>query len=987
MKPTNLPNKLSLFVCLIIGISFTTRSYSQITILTPTLDFTQACASADFNEFQVNFSFYPAQNLGADNEFLIELSDASGDFSAPVVLKHLTNSASPVREKFAIPETASGDAYKIRIRSTNPEFTSPSTTAFSAYYATHNQPFSINSYDSTVSLCQGQTYTLKIDNNNTPASPVYYPNLKYIWYKNFNEISGATSSELTVSEPGSYYCVVDYGNCVMDSYSNIVDVEVISDIVPEITASATALCNGSSVLLTSAITNSSYSYTWYKNNTAITNASGVTYKVLEPGDYQLEINMGGDCDFLSNTITINNLDFDVSINNNANTLLILPGNTLNLTAQTTAQNPSYTWFKNDMEITGESEAEILISEPGIYKVVVTQTEPCALQKEATITVSSPLYYELEISTDANYSSCSSTSTTLSISKFDAITNDDTINLIENTSNYTFQWYKNNSPITGATNSSIVIADASENGTYTLDVKLTDEDTEISNAIDVQLATENISITNDIALCNNQDVTLSANVSNSNYTYQWYKNNSSITGETNSSLITNTAGNYYLEVTSGNCTLSSNTIELIDGGINITSETPEQNVLLPSESKTIHISTDATSPTFSWYKNNELIETANQNSITVTEIGEYKVTVTQTEGCSTEISKTFVFTAPSNVSATIANDNFKTCTTDVMTISLTSLLADTDSGSIDLLEGDFSNYSFQWYKNNTIVNDANTLHLDITNPKDNGEYYVVAQVPNFGYVTSNSIHVHLTTVKQVSVSTQDGFCDTSSMVTITSDVTPTDDISFAWYKTDASTILSTSTTVTVNEAGTYYLEVTDGDCVIASNYLDIQALNEDAITTNYPSNINLVEGTTLTLTAEGAQNYNWFFNGAVVSTTNETSISEAGQYTLTASVNSCEVVKTFTVTEIENNAIAIPNTVTLNNDGINDTWALPNQYVNQPNIEIIIYKADGSVAFKSTNYMNNWPEQDYRFSNKSPVFYYMILDNGKTIKKGSITIVK
>ncbi|MGJ5640679.1 gliding motility-associated C-terminal domain-containing protein [Formosa sp. S-31] len=989
MKPTNLPNKQYVFACLLFGFIFSIRSYAQITILAPTLDFTQACASADFNEYQVTFSFYPVQNLATDNQFIIELSDASGSFDTPTVLKSFTSVASPTKEKFAFPETVSGDNYKIRIRSTSPEFTSPESAAFSAYYAVHNQPFSINSYDSSVNLCQGETYTLQIDNNNTTASPVYYPDLTYIWYKNFNEIAGETSSALTVSETGSYYCVVDYGDCVMDSYSNIVDVSVITDITPVITSdnSSNALCAGNTVNLSCNINDTSYTYTWFKDDAAISNSNSPDLDVTTVGQYYVSINMGGNCDFISNKIDIEALDIDVSINNGESSILLIPGNTINLLTNTTANSPSYTWYKDDTLITGQSEADILINETGTYTVKVSQTSPCAIEKEAAITVVSPLYYELEIAADSNYDACNSTNTVLNIITFDAVTSEETINLIGSTQSYSFQWYKDNVAISGASDTSISIIDASENGAYTLDVSLTNDDTVISNTLNITLSTDVIEISNDKGLCNNQQVTLSANVSNTNYSYQWYKNDSSISGATASTYLTNEAGSYYLEVTSTGCTLNSNTINLIDGGINISSSTPESDIILPGDTKTLSIETDAINPAFSWYKDGEEITNANTNTYTATEIGTYNVLVTQTENCYSEAEKTFILSAPSDFSATVSTEDYKSCATDIITANLTSLTANADSGAINLLDGDLSNYTFQWYKDNESVVNATSTSIEVTDPANNGTYHVVVNVPDFGEITSNAIEIHLASVKTVTIATQDSFCNASSSVTLSTNIQNVNAVTFAWYKEGETTIMDTSSALTINEAGTYYVDVTDGDCVISSNYLEINAFDASLISTNYPENINLVIGTQLTIKADGAESYNWSYNNESISNSNEALVTQGGTYILTASLDGCETSKTFTVTEVENNAISIPNVVTLNNDGFNDTWALPNFYLNNPEIEVIIYHTDGSIAFKSANYMNNWPEPDYKFSSKSPVFYYVIYEQGKATKKGSITIIK
>lgn len=45
----------------------------------------RACASASFNDYWVQFTWNPPL-VNSDNEFILELSDATGDFSSPVEL-------------------------------------------------------------------------------------------------------------------------------------------------------------------------------------------------------------------------------------------------------------------------------------------------------------------------------------------------------------------------------------------------------------------------------------------------------------------------------------------------------------------------------------------------------------------------------------------------------------------------------------------------------------------------------------------------------------------------------------------------------------------------------------------------------------------------------------------------------------------------------------------------------------------------------------
>ena len=84
---------------------------------------------------------------------------------------------------------------------------------------------------------------------------------------------------------------------------------------------------------------------------------------------------------------------------------------------------------------------------------------------------------------------------------------------------------------------------------------------------------------------------------------------------------------------------------------------------------------------------------------------------------------------------------------------------------------------------------------------------------------------------------------------------------------------------------------------------------------------------------------------------------------------------------------IPNMVSPNGDGINDTWIIPTQYVSGTNTEVMIMTNHGKVVLKTNDYQNNWPENDLNLTSINQVFYYIITTTDNKTKKGSITVVK
>lgn len=201
----------------------------------PILDFNKACAypaypgvPAGFNEFNLEFS--SGVTFGASNQFIVELSDGNGEFANPTVVytsnpgEHTTF---PVTVTIALPTDTAGEAYRLRVKSTQPANTGVPSVSFPAYYQIQNTYFTINNFIPTAQYCAGGSYVLTIDNPGTGAndSPLQYPSLTFKWYRETGLTSAvfiATGNSLEVNQPGTYFVETDYGSCTpsSNSYSN-----------------------------------------------------------------------------------------------------------------------------------------------------------------------------------------------------------------------------------------------------------------------------------------------------------------------------------------------------------------------------------------------------------------------------------------------------------------------------------------------------------------------------------------------------------------------------------------------------------------------------------------------------------------------------------------------------------------------------------------------------------------------------------------------
>ncbi|WP_188374384.1 gliding motility-associated C-terminal domain-containing protein [Winogradskyella haliclonae] len=376
------------YLCLfVIALFFVQFLNAQIVIGMPNLGFSQACASESFNYYDVTFVFSPENGLQSTNQFIVEMSDADGDFSNATVVHTSgegTVTQSPATLSFSLPTTTAGENYKIRIKSTAPVATSSSSFAFAAYYKLQDSPFSINNLVSSGAYCSGGAYLLTIDNPgiNGNDSPLNYPSLTYNWYKETSPTTSefiSSGETLSVSEEGTYFVETNYGTCTSDSFSN--RVEIIEATTGE--ANATIVSSLGNPYcpeqgLTTLSTIGALSYQWYKDGELIEGANAQMYQTNESGEFSVQVDLG-DCQ-TSGTIALQSQLFEMDTNV-SETNEIEEGNSLDVEVTTNANNPEFVWYFNNTLLEDENENTYSASEFGTYKVVVTETVGCTGSRE------------------------------------------------------------------------------------------------------------------------------------------------------------------------------------------------------------------------------------------------------------------------------------------------------------------------------------------------------------------------------------------------------------------------------------------------------------------------------------------------------------------------------------------------------------------------------------------------------------------------------
>ena len=829
--------------------------------------------------------------------------------------------------------------------------------------------------------CTSTTTTLQVSSftAQTPSGDINVAVSGYLyqWYKDNSPLVGETAQTLSLSgaaQNGEYKLQVTIPQ-FSPVFSNAIIIKMAMD--PVVITNSGVLCEGSTVDIVSSVANSSYTYQWYKDNLLVSGATASVYTASQEGDYYVIVTYSG-CTIQSNMLTLQTTGIVIN-STNPDTDIILPGQTKTITVTTDASGPQYTWYKDGVLLT-ETSATLTATQNGTYKVVVLQTIGCNATQEKIFILNYPTGFQITVATDASYIACTSNAVTLNVSNFIALAPNGAIDVTG--TGYQYQWYKNNTALTGETYATLTLNDPSQNGTYKVQATIPSFTPVYSNDIVINLGLGAVTLTSSGSLCDaGSQVVFSSNITNSAYVYAWYKNGALETSGNTPDFTATQPGDYYVKITNGSCTATSNTLSIQQSDFDLTATGPLAAIIIPGETKILSVTTTAQQPTYVWYRNGIVIAGEETASLTATLAGEYKVVVTQNQDCILTKELLFDLTNPSGFALTIAAQNYESCVSTEANLYISEFKAITDQGIVSLIGNDFD-YAYQWYKDGGIIPGAADIAYLAT---ETGIYSLEVNIPGFGIVNSNGIAVELAFTDHVTITMDGTFCTDGSEVTLYSDVT-NEEYLYTWYHDGATFIEGADSNITVNEMGSYYLEVSHNGCTITSNTLMLEPYDMDLIVISVDENVDLPEGTTKTVTASGADSYTWYFNGEEIAIGDSIEISEAGTYMVKAQIGDCEVTRQFVVAIKENNLVAIPNVITPNGDGINDTWALPLKYISE-DVEIMIYSPDGTLIVRQSPYNNSWPESDFLWLQKDPVFYYTIMEGTEIIRRGSITFVK
>ena len=1026
-----------------------------------------ACPKSDFNSFRVNISWKPPFP-NADNKYFVELSDADGNFDNPTILSTITdkNNRSEIPVTFQFPSTTQGKKYKIRVRSTSP---SNEVVAFWEAGGNRGEEIEVHYQDVTtqitvspinVTLCSGHTQELKVTALPGGKNPSNY---KYKWYKlkeagssgnNILLASDAPPTQ-TVSEAGKYYAEIDYGACsgATNARSANITVGVSGNQTVTLSSSSTAICTNDAFTLTATPPIAGSKYFWYyyasdpQTKTKIAETDNNTYTVNAPdnkaGKYYVEVGSGGNCDVRSNQIAVTRKDDITATLNTTGGSVLMPGKNKTFTVSTTAEAPTYKWFKDGTEISGETGATLVTTSAGKYKAEVSQTGSCPVTVQtAEYELTQPDNFKVSIKTKSAYQDCTYDRVTLTVDKIVAQigSNEVTVDPADY-SFFTFQWQAN---ITGTyanvgTNAKeITLSSALENGKYKLNITGPNYSSiPESNEINILLKDANALKINggvaDLEYCG-ASVTLTVTTgANASSTYTWYKDGAQVAqGVGLTEYSTEVSGSFYVSVSAnyGGCPATSAAIVVRKKNIVVRWEDniATREIFYAGKTNELKVSHNMESPTIEWTKNGTVLTGETGTSLTIstapTSVDIYQVKLTDTGTCGNTVTLGPVyFETISDIQqlrvGTIGTaTNCETRTQTTLELQQIKVKLSSSGEEVVVKKSDYRYFSLQWAKDgNDVYGEVSPTYIVSSAGNSDPAQYTVRVTYNSSIIkVSAPKQIAFTPIPDFEISSSEGakriayLCSGGTLtLTVAADSfdpssSVADSFSYKWYVRSTNTtqyteLGSQQPTAVVTGTGNYYLEINNGGCP-KSAHIEVKEYDTSNLKIRHLTATGQVTPTTQhkfevkvgdQLVADGGNNFIWMKADGTVTYGNTlriTSKDMTGAYTLKE--ETCPAVQTNTL-DFELNVIEIekiPNVVLPNGQQYNQKWEIPDIYC-KPDVRVTIYSQEGKEVFSTTNYQNNWPDSTtYKELGKRALMFIYVIEGGNVEKqKGVITLLK
>lgn len=431
--------------------------------------------------------------------------------------------------------------------------------------------------------------------------------LSYQWYVGAAPISGATAATYTALVTGSYRVrVTNTLACprMSAAVSVLVDAATATITVP---GGVYTSCTGTPILL-NANTGVGLTYQWLLGGVAIPGATGSTYAAGASGDHTVIVTNASGC--AEESAPVNLVFYPAPSNAIAASgpITFCEGGSVVLSA---ASDPIYTyqWYDGAGIIAGATTLSYTATTSGAYYVSITNSYGCVINTATANVVVNPLP-NVAISLSGPRAFCEGTGVTLTATAAAGLN---------------YQWYRSGVAIAGATGN---VYYATTSGGYRVRVWNTITGCSDITHADTTLTLINIPVILPLTpsrFCWGGSSLLSTSVAGAgtSVNYQWYRNAAAIAGATNSTYSATADGAYTCKVSvTGGCSLTGTAIQV--------TQMPLPNPVITATGSILKAQSFYVA--YKWYKNLNPVAGGTTQSIIHSGIGNYKVMVTDTNGC-------------------------------------------------------------------------------------------------------------------------------------------------------------------------------------------------------------------------------------------------------------------------------------------------------------------------------------------------------------------
>lgn len=314
------------------------------------------------------------------------------------------------------------------------------STAVGVSVTVNPTPVAAVTLSGTTTICPGGSVSLTASGG-----------LSYQWVKDQVPIPGAVGTILTVNgtDPGQYNVIVSNGPC-SDTLDNPIIVISQPLVASTVQAGSYTICSNNPLLI-EALPSGAQNYRWFRNGTQVSSGPSNIYSANVSGNYTVKISNPGCSDSTTSSILLNVNPAPNAPVVASGPLTFCSGDSIDLSI---TGGISYQWYRNGVQIPGETTTNLTVAMSGLYSVRVINGIGCADSAASANVVVSPSP-NASLSVTGNLNFCVGNNVLL--------TAPGTIQ-----SGYTYVWLRNGSSINGAT---APFYSASNSGTYTVVVTL------------------------------------------------------------------------------------------------------------------------------------------------------------------------------------------------------------------------------------------------------------------------------------------------------------------------------------------------------------------------------------------------------------------------------------------------------------------------------------------------------------------------------------